>query len=167
MQRVAIVGCAGAGKTTLALALAQRTGLPVVHLDGEFWNAGWVPTPDADWAARVAALAARERWILDGDYGGTMEARLERADTIVFLDVPFWRCLWRVLARRVRHHGRVRPELPDGCRERLDAAFLAYVLTYDLRRRRRVLERIERVAHGRRVEVLRGPADVARFLETL
>ncbi len=45
MKRLAIVGCAGAGKSTLARLLGQILGLPVFHLDALFWRPGWVETP--------------------------------------------------------------------------------------------------------------------------
>jgi|GEM_PF-6982669 len=81
MQRVLIVGPSGAGKSWLAKRIAARTGLPVVHLDREFWQPGWVETAKPVWRARVKELAAGERWIMDGDYGGTLALRMERADT--------------------------------------------------------------------------------------
>ena len=164
MDRVAIIGCGGAGKSTLARALAQRTGLPVVHLDSHFWRAGWTPTPDAEWRARVAGLVAAERWIIDGNYGGTMEQRLARADTIVFLDAPRWRCVVRVLRRRLRHRGRTRPSMGSGCPERMTGEFLRYVWDYNATRRAKVLERIERHRANRHVAVLHSPADVRTFL---
>lgn len=67
MQRVLVIGSPGSGKSTLATELAERTGLPLIHLDQEYWRAGWVEPPKAEWRQRVADLISRERWVMDGN----------------------------------------------------------------------------------------------------
>ena len=119
-RRVLVVGSAGAGKTTFATRLGQALGLPVIHLDSEYWRSGWQHTPADEWPARVAGLTAREDWVMDGNYGGTLERRLERANAVVFLDVPRLTCLRRVIVRSWRYRGRPGPGMPDGCPERLE-----------------------------------------------
>ena len=69
MRRVLVIGISGAGKSTFARELAARIGLPLIHLDKEFWRPGWVTTQQPQWRARVAALAAQDTWIIDGNYG--------------------------------------------------------------------------------------------------
>jgi hypothetical protein len=76
VQRVAIVGSGGAGKSTLARELGQRLGLPVIHLDQRFWRPGWLETETEEWAATQQELAAADRWIRDGNYGATLDVRL-------------------------------------------------------------------------------------------
>ena len=88
MKRVAVIGPPGAGKTTFARRLADKTGLPLIHLDAHFWNPGWVPTPREEWRARHAELLSPDEWIIDGVYPGTLEERVAAADTVIFLDVP-------------------------------------------------------------------------------
>jgi adenylate kinase family enzyme len=138
-RRVLIVGSAGAGKTTFATTFARLAGLPIVHLDSEYWRPGWVATPPDEWAARIDELIARDEWVMDGNYGATLDRRLERADAVVFLDVGRVRCLARVILRVLRNHGRTGPGLPAGCPERLDPQFLAWVWNYPRRSRGRVL----------------------------
>ena len=165
MKRVLLIGSGGAGKSTVARRLAARTGLPLIHLDALYWRAGWVETPKAEWAETVARLVQAPAWIMDGNYGGTLAARLAACDTVVLLDLPPWRCLWRVLARRFHHAGRARPELPAGCEERLDAGFAWWIATYRRKRLPGVLALLrEAEAAGKRVIILRDAAQIERFL---
>ena len=111
--RIAIVGCPGSGKSTLAREIAARTGHPVVHLDFENWQPGWVPTPKEAFAARQRERIQAERWIIDGNYNGTMELRFAAADLVIVLDLPRLLCAGRV----IRRHGTPRPDMPPGVEE--------------------------------------------------
>jgi adenylate kinase family enzyme len=167
MRRIAVVGPGGAGKSTLARRLGERLGLPVIHLDAEHWRPGWVETPAEEWAAKVRELAARERWIIDGNYWGTMEIRMAAADTIVFLDFPRRTCLWRVLLRQLRYRGRSRPDMTEGCPERITLQFVRWIWEYPRTRRPRVLALMRSVgAHARHV-ILRSPREVEGFVASL
>ena len=110
-RRVVVTGLAGSGKSTFALALATRTGLPVVHLDLSFWKPGWIAPSETEWAEKQRDVLAGEAWIADGNYHETLEVRLERAHTVVVLDMPWWRCSARAFLRGFRMPG----ELPEGC----------------------------------------------------
>ena len=89
----------------------------------------------------MAAAAEAPRWIMDGNLLGLGidDRRFGRADTVVFLDVPRLRCLWRIVSRRVRDRGRRRPDLPDGCAEGLEREFVQWVWRYPKDNRPRVL----------------------------
>jgi adenylate kinase family enzyme len=168
MRRVMVVGSGGAGKSTFARALGERTGLPVLHLDRLFWRAGWVETPRPAFEEVVRSTIATDAWILDGNYSHTMELRLERADTCVFLDVPRLTCLGRALRRNWTYRGRCRPDITEGCPEKIDAEFVAWIWTYPARVRPKVLEKLavfER--RGGRAVVLRSDDEVEAFLEAV
>jgi adenylate kinase family enzyme len=160
LQRVAVIGAGGAGKSTFSRRLAAATGLPLVHLDAEHWGPGWVEPAQQEWRARMQQLVAGERWILDGNFGGTLELRLAACDTVVFLDIPAWRCLWRVLKRRIANHGRTRAGMAAGCIEKLDAGFAWWIVTYGRRRRPAVLARLAALREGQRAVVGRRAQDV-------
>ena len=159
-----MIGTGGSGKSTVARRLAQPTGLPLIHLDAHYWRPGWQPTPPDEWRAKVQQLVGGQRWIIDGNYGGTLDLRLEACDTVIFLDLPRIVCLWRVLGRQLRHVGQVRPGLPPGCPERLSWAFLTWIWTFPSRRRGDILKRLAGLDQRKRVVILRSSAEVEEFL---
>jgi adenylate kinase family enzyme len=167
MRRILVIGSGGAGKSTLAAQIGAALGLPVIHLDARFWRPGWVPTPAAEWRARIAELTARDAWVMDGNYGGTLDLRLAACDAVVFLDLPRWLCVGRVLRRWLRYAGRTRPDMSAGCPERLRWEFVRWVWDYPRTRRPDILRRLAALPPDRHVAVLTSRAAVARFLDGL
>ena len=106
-RRVVVTGLAGSGKSTLAVALAAKTGLPVIHLDLYFWKPGWVAPSETEWREKQRVVLAGDAWIADGNYHETLDLRLERADTVVVLDMPWWLCSGHGAPARVPDAGRV------------------------------------------------------------
>jgi adenylate kinase family enzyme len=169
MQRITIIGPSGAGKSTLARQLGARLGLPVIHLDREYWGENWQATLDHEWAAKMAQLVQGERWIIDGNYGSTMELRLEAADAVIFMDVNTMTSFYRVLKRWATYRGpESRPDMGDGCPERIDLGFLKWVLwTYPRKRRAPITTRVRAQAGKKRVYILRTSRGLHRFLDSL
>lgn len=166
MRRVLVLGSGGAGKSTFARALGERAGLPVVHLDRHWWRPGWVERSQQEFDADLEGLLACDAWVMDGNYGRTLAARLAVADTAVLLDVPRLTCLRRVLVRALRHRGRSRPDMTEGCPERVSWEFVEWIWTYPARRRPEVLAMLEEFERrGGRAAVLRKPAEVRAFLD--
>ena len=164
MRRVLVIGCGGAGKSTFARVLGRLAALPVVHLDQEYWHPAWIATPAEVWERQIARLIESDRWILDGNYGGTLAPRLAACDTVILLDLPRALCLWRVIKRGWRYRGRARPETREGCPERLSWQFVHWIWTYRRRRRPAIAARLGALRADQRAVVLRTRAEVAAFL---
>jgi adenylate kinase family enzyme len=162
LQRLVIIGRPGSGKSTLARNIGARLGLPIVHLDQHYFGPRWaLPEPGA-WAGTVKRLADEERWVMDGNYSATLEPRLNRADAVLFLDLPRPRAMIAVIGRLIRHYGRVREDAAAGCPERFDPAFLRFCWNW---RRERPLAFL---ADFRGTIIhLRSRKAIRRFLETL
>jgi len=165
MERVAIIGSGGAGKSTLARALGARLNLPVYHLDQVFWQPGWKALPRAEWIEQHDALCAKPRWILDGNYGSTMDHRLACCDAVVFLDISRWRCMYRVLRRRLRYAGRTRPDMSPDCPERVPWDFVQWILAYPHTRRPAILQKLNVLRDEKAIYHVQSPSEVNHFLE--
>jgi adenylate kinase family enzyme len=166
-----VIGGPGAGKSTLAVRLGAALGLPVVHLDAHFWRPGWQETPRAEWAARVAELAAAERWVMEGHYGSTLAIRARAADLVVVLAPPRTTCLLRLIRRGLRDRGRERHDLAPGCREQVpDWTFLREAWAFAATRLPAALNTLASPAAQRAdgtpppVAILRTAAEVERFV---
>ena len=129
MKRLCIVGCSGAGKSQLARTLGARLGLPVVHLDVLFWLPGWTESAPDAFHDRTKRALAGERWITDGNFTAVADLSLAACDTILWLEQPTALGLWRAFARALKGHGRDRPDMAQGCAEKVNLAFYGYILT--------------------------------------
>ncbi|MFK7923764.1 MAG: AAA family ATPase [Bacteroidia bacterium] len=142
MQRVLVVGCSGAGKSTLSHQLASAWQLPLIHLDQGYWKAGWIESDKKIWREKVSQLVLAERWIMDGNYGGTMDLRMAKADLVIWLDYSRWVCIWRMIKRTLKYYGKTRPDMTDGCAERFDWSFLVYIYEFSEKHRPRLLNHL-------------------------
>ncbi len=130
MERILIVGCSGSGKTTLAGELGSLLELPIIHLDRLFWLPDWQMVSREVFDERLAQALAESRWIIDGNYDRTLPLRLSRCDTVIALDYSRVVCLYGVAKRVLRNYGRTRPDMTDGCPERVDWAFIKWVWAF-------------------------------------
>lgn len=164
MKRVLVIGPGGSGKSTFARRLGQILGIEVTHLDSFYWRAGWTKPSNEDWIKTVNELISGESWIIDGNFSGTLSMRVERCDTIIFLDMPRLLCLWRVTRRRLSYRNRSRPDMAEGCNEKLDLEFISWVWNYSSRSRPKVVKLLNEKKASKKIVWLRSNADVERFL---
>ena len=166
MERILIIGCGGAGKSTLARQLGEKTGLPVVHLDQLFWHPGWVASSKAEIDEKIFAEMAKPQWIMDGNYNRTLPERVKYCDTIIYLDFSRMACLLGVLKRVITTYGTVRPDMGEGCPERFDLDFLKWVWNFNRKNRESNYRLLNETQHAETI-VLKNRRMVKRFLQSL
>ena len=165
MDRIAIMGCGGSGKSHLARSLgasaghhARPPGRPVLRPD-------WKPLDKDKFAALQRDLVAAPRWIIDGNYASSLPIRLQAADTVIFLDLPGWACLWGILQRRLRHGGGQHQAI--GVYDRITWDFVRYILGYRRTMAPRVRTLIAEHAGDAQVVILRSRRAARRYLATV
>ncbi|MEM7249428.1 MAG: adenylate kinase [Acidobacteriota bacterium] len=166
-RRILVVGCGGAGKSTLARRLGPLLGLPLVHLDTEYWQPGWVMTPKDDWLRRLDELLTEPEWIMDGNYGSSFARRLVRADAVIYLDFSRLLCVTRALRRAWEGRGRTRPDMAPGCNEKIDLEFLHWIWTWSEHSRPQIEEPIAAAPPGVVRVVVRDPGELEQQLGEL
>jgi adenylate kinase family enzyme len=131
MSRILVLGSPDAGKSTFSRRLGAILGISVIHLDAYFWEPEWEKPEREDWTETQRELiGSSDEWIMDGNYGSTIEVRLGAADVVIILDIPRRTCLYRVLKRRLRCRNRSRPDMAEGCAEKVSLEFLRYIWNF-------------------------------------
>ena len=164
MERILIIGCGGAGKSTLARQLGDKLGLPVVHLDSIFWLPNWVERDRDEFDELVRQELAKDQWIMDGNYNRTMRSRIQYCDTIIYLDFSRMACILGVLKRVLTTYGTVRPDMGEGCPERFDLEFLKWVWNFNKEKRESYYRMLNETT-GVETIVLKNRRMVKRFLK--
>ena len=166
MERIMIIGCGGAGKSTLARQLGEKLNLPVVHLDKLFWHSGWIESTKEEIDGKILCEAQKAYWIIDGNYMRTLPQRIAHCDTIIYLDFNRIVCILSVLKRLLTNIGKVRPDMPEGCPEKIDWEFIQWIWNFNKTKRERIYSLLNE-AEGVETIVLKNRRAVRLFLKTL
>ncbi len=158
MKQVLVIGCSGGGKSVFSRALAEKTGLPLHHLDNLYWNADGTQVPKPLFREALARLLAEEAWILDGNFRSTMEQRLTACDTVFFLDYPTEVCLQGVAERM----GKPRPDIP-WVETEPDEEFLDFIRRFPTDTRPMILELLDRYS-DREIHVFHSREEANQYL---
>ena len=129
-MKIAILGYSGSGKSTLARTLGDRLKIPVLHLDRVHWAQNWTARGEEDRHGIVREfMDANNCWVIDGNYSNLFrDRRLAEADRILLLLFGRLPCLLRVMKRYRRYRGQTRPDMGEGCEEKLDGSFVRWIL---------------------------------------
>ena len=133
MQRILLIGSAGAGKTTFANQLAQKLNLPLVHLDKLYWCGEWEHLSRDEFDEVLQKELEKPEWIIDGNFNRTIAHRLQYCDTVFFFDYPTVTCLAGITQRTLTNLGKTRSDMGGHCVEYFDAQKIALyrnVLTF-------------------------------------
>lgn len=167
MKRVLVIGSSGAGKSTFSRRLSAVTGLKVVHLDMLHWKPNWTEPDKDEWRETVENALRGEAWIMDGNFGGTMEMRIRAGDTVIFLDLPRTLCVYRILKRVVTYRKGKRPDMAPGCDEKFDLKFLKWVWHFPQQSKPKVEALLRRVENEKTVIRLKSRREVENFFANL
>lgn len=134
MERIIVIGCPGAGKSTFARNLQKRVELPLTHLDMLFWNKDKTTVSREEFDKRLESVLKTEKWIIDGNYSRTLDIRLKACDTVFFLDLPTEACLEGVRQRL----GKTRPDMP-WIEVEEDIEFMEYIKDFGNAQRSKII----------------------------
>ena len=144
MKKIIVIGCPGSGKSTFSRALHKITGIPLFHLDMMYWNSDKTAVEKSVFRERLLKTIQKNEWIIDGNYGSTMELRIQACDTIIFLDYPSDVCLNGIKERR----GKVRSDMPwIENEDEEDAEFIEFINNYNSESRPQVMELLKKYSY--------------------
>lgn len=167
MKRILIIGSSGAGKSTLARELGKILDIEVIHLDKLYWLADWNEPPKDEWREILEEVLGGDAWIMDGNFGGTMEMRLKACDTAILLDLPRTICVWRIIKRWLVYRRETRPDMADGCDEKFDWKFLKWVWRFPQETKPKVEARLKKVENEKTIIRLKSPKEVEKFISNV
>lgn len=166
-NRIIVIGPPGAGKSTLSQELGEITGISVHHMDKMFWLPNWTERSKDEFDRILSEVVALDEWIIDGNYQRTLAMRAESADAVIFLDFNRYICLYRVFKRIWKWKGMSRPDMGEGCEEKLDFEFLKWIWNYRKRERAVTLELLGSLGSGKNIFILKNGKSVKKFLASL
>ena len=160
MKKVIIIGCPGAGKSTFARNLQQKTGLPLFYLDMLYWNSDRTTVSKEVFFERLQNVLKLDKWIIDGNYKGSMEMRMKECDTVFFLDYPVDICLDGIKKRK----GTPRPDMP-WIETEDDEEFLKFIRNYNMQNRPQVMELLKKYS-DKDIYIFKNRNEAEQFLES-
>ena len=169
-KKILIIGSAGSGKTTLSKKLNKKLSLPIIHLDKYYWRSNWQCVSNDEWEKIIEKFSNQKTWIMDGNYSKTIATRLQYADVVIFLDIPRYICLLRVILRRFKFSSnKTRVDIPQDCKERMSFEFYKWIWNFPKRSRPGILELLESTSKTQKTQViiLKNSTQINEFIANL
>ena len=161
MKKVIVIGCPGSGKSTFSRALHERTGLPLYHLDLLYWNTDKTTVSKEVFRERLQNVLMLDRWIIDGNYGSTIEMRMAECDTVFFLDFSLEVCIEGVRQRQ----GKPRPDMP-WIETEDDEEFLEFIKNFESESKPKILCLLQKYKE-KNIIILKSREEADRIINTL
>ena len=165
MKKILVIGGNGSGKSTFSIALAEKTEIPVVHLDKLYWRDNWTSVSRDEFDSLLSEELNKDSWIIDGNYTRTMTERLKYCDTVFYFDFSTIRCLLGVTSRVIKSYGKTRPDMADNCPERFSLEFYKGILSFNKRNRKRTAAALD--ASDAEVIVFKNRKQAWKYLEDI
>ena len=162
VNRILVIGPSGSGKSTLSLRLKDILDLPLIHLDNIFWNKDRTHISREEFDKRLDTILKEDKWIIDGDYSRTYKVRMERCDSIIYLDFPLEKCLEGVNSRL----GKVRRDIPF-IDEVFDPEFKTWIYNWFINTRPLLINLLNEYKSSKDIYIFKSRRDVEEFLLTL
>ena len=161
MKKIIVIGCPGSGKSTFSRALHGITGIPLFYLDMMYWNSDRTTVERSVFIERLLDTVGQNEWIIDGNFGSTMELRMAACDTVIFLDYPLEVCLEGIEERK----GKARPDMPWVEYED-DYEFIGFIKNYNFKSRPKVMELLEKYNY-KNIYILKNRKEADGFLSEM
>ncbi len=163
MKKIMVIGCPGSGKSTFSRALHEITNIPLFHLDMMYWNSDRTTVEKGVFRKRLSDAIQQDEWIIDGNYGSTIELRLQACDTVIFLDYPLEICLEGIRERR----GKVRSDMPwVESEDEEDADFIEFIKSYNSQSRPEITELLDKYSY-KNIYIFKSRDEADKFLADL
>ncbi len=168
VNRVLVIGCSGGGKTTLSVQLANRLSLEYISIDRDVrWLPNWTERDKRQQRKMITEMVNRDRWLMDGSGASTFDLRLPRTDLILWVRVTRYTALKGLTLRVIRNLGSVRPEMAEGCPEKLpDLEFLSYIWNFEKKHTPIFIEIIDKHGSDIPIAVLQSHAEIGKLLSS-
>lgn len=166
-NKIMIIGCGGSGKSTLARKLSDKMDVPVFHLDALLWHDNWEMSSKDEQRHIINNVLDKDQWIIDGNYSATLDMRVAKADTIIFIDRSRVMCLYNVLKRYIHYKGRSRPDMHDNCPEKIDFEFVRWIWTFNKKRKPAIIKILAAVQNTKNVVILKNNRQINYFLKSI
>lgn len=165
MKRILVIGGNGSGKSTFSKKLAEKTGLPLIHLDKIWWRGNWEYISREEFYPLLDEELKRDEWIIDGNYEHTLERRLSFCDTVFYFDFPTAACLLGVTERVIKNYGRTRDDMGGNCPEKFDFEFYKAIFRFNKNNRPKTKALLEKYKPN--VIVFRNRKQAEEYLENI
>lgn len=162
-----VLGCGGAGKSTLARHLSEVMELRCIHMDLIYWMPNWVQRDRETVMRMVEEQIKLDGWVFDGNNSSTYDLRLAKAEIVIWVDIPRWRCLLNVCFRALKYRGQTRPDMTLGCNERVEWEFLKLIWNFKHRGKVNIANMLERIKDQKQIYHLKNYAEIDAFVEKM